>query len=62
MKFGIQSREKMLILNMLFGIDDLDPNFGPTIEVLDDCMKFDTKNKLNIVKDIHCLDSGQISF
>ena len=52
----------MLILNMLFGIDDLDPNFGPTIEVLDDCMKFDTKNKLNIVKDIHCLDSGQISF
>ena len=47
---------------MLFGIDDLDPNFGPTIEVLDDCMKFDTKNKLNIVKDIHCLDSGQISF
>ena len=55
MKFGIQSREKMLILNMLFGIDDLDPNFGPTIEVLDDCMKFDTKNKFHFKTEIYTL-------
>ena len=45
MKFGIQSRENMLILNILFGIDDLVLNFGPTMEVLIDFMKFDTKNK-----------------
>ena len=48
MKFGIQSRENTLILNTLFGIDDLVPNFGPTMEVLSDFMKFDTKNKWNI--------------
>ena len=44
MKFGIQSRENMLILNILFGIDDLVLNFGPTMEVLIDFMKFGTKN------------------
>ena len=42
MKFGIQSRENTLVLNMLFGIDDLVPNF----------MKFGTKNKWNILIDI----------
>ena len=41
MKFGIQSRENTLILNILFGIDDLVPNFGPTMEVLSDFVKFD---------------------
>ena len=62
MKFGIQSREKRLILNILLGIDDLESNFGSTIEVLDDFMKFGTKNKWNILKDIHYLNSGQVSF
>ena len=62
MKFGIQGRENTLILNILFGIDDLVPKFGPTIEVLSDFMKSGTKNKWNILIDIHCLDSGQISF
>ena len=62
MKFGIQSREKRLILNILFGIDDLESNFGSTIEVLDDFMKFGTKNKWNILKDIHYLNSGQVLF
>ena len=61
MKFGIQSRENTLILNILFGIDDLVSNLGPTIGVLSDLMKFGTKNKWNIQTDIHCLDSGQIS-
>ena len=59
MKFGIQSRENTLILNILFEIDDLVSNFGPTMEVLGDFMKFGTKNKLNIRFDINCLDSGQ---
>ena len=59
MKFGIQSRENTLILNILFEIDDLVPNFGPTMDVLGDFMKFGTKNKLNIRFDINCLDSGQ---
>ena len=45
MQFGIQSRENALFLNILFGIDDLDFNFGPAIEVLNDVMKFDTNNK-----------------
>ena len=62
MKFGIQSRENALFLNILFEIDDLDPKFGPTIEFLHDFMKFGTKNKWNILIDIHCLDCGQISF
>ena len=62
MKFGIQSRGNMLILNILFGIDDIVPNVGPTLGVLSDFMKFGTKNKWNILIDIHCLDSGQISF
>ena len=48
MKFGIQNREKMLILNILFGIDDLVPKFCPTMEVLSDFMKFVTTNKWNI--------------
>ena len=52
----------MLILNILFGIDDIVPKFGSTIEVLSDFMKSGTKNKWNILIDIHCLDSGQISF
>ena len=34
----------------------------PTIEVLCDFMMFGTKGKLNILIDIHCLDSGHISF
>ena len=62
MKFGIQHRENTLILNILFGNDDLVSNFGSTIEVLSNFMKFGTKNKWNILIDIHCLDSGQISF
>ena len=61
MKFGIQSRENTLILNILFGIDDLVSNLGPTIGVLSDLIKFGTKNKWNIQTDIHCLDSEQIS-
>ena len=31
---GIHCRENGLILNILFGIDDLVPNFGPAMEVL----------------------------
>ena len=34
MKLGIQSRGNMLMLNLLFGIDDIVPNVGPTIEIL----------------------------
>ena len=45
MKFSIQSRQNALILNILFGIDDLVPNFGPIMEVLSDFIKFGTKNK-----------------
>ena len=41
-----------LILNILFGIDDLVPNFDPTIELLRDFMKFDTRNKWNTLIDI----------
>ena len=62
MKFGIQSRENTLTFNILFGIDDLVSNFGPTVEVLSDFTKFGTKNKWNILIHIHCLDPGQISF
>ena len=62
MKFGIQHREDMLILNILLGNDDIVPYFGPTVEVLSNFMEFGTKNKWNILIDIHCLDSGQISF
>ena len=62
MKFGIQNRENTLNLNIIFGIDDLVPSFGLTIEPLGDFMKFDTKNKWNILTDIYCLDSGQVSF
>ena len=40
MKFGSQSKSNMLIMNISIGIDDLDPNFGPTIEVLNDFMRF----------------------
>ena len=46
-KFGIQSKENMLLLNILFGNDELVPNFGPPIEVLSNFMKFCTKNKWN---------------
>ena len=52
MKFGIHGRENTLVLNMLFGIDDLVLNFGPTIEVLSDFMKFGTNNEWNILIDI----------
>ena len=48
MKFGIQTRENTLILDTLFGTDNLVPNFGPRIEVLSDFMKFGTKTKWNI--------------
>ena len=61
MKFDIQSRENTLILNT-FGNYDLIQNFGPIIEVCKDFMKFGTKNKLNILIEIHYLDSGQILF
>ena len=44
MKFGIQSRQKTLIFNTLFGIDDLVPNFSPTMKVLSKSKKFGTKN------------------
>ena len=54
MKFLIQRRENMRILNILFGNDDLVPNFGPTInEVLSNFKKFGTKNKWNILIDNH---------
>ena len=62
MKFGIQRRQNTLILNILFGNYDLVPNFGPTIKVLSNFMKFGIKNKWNILIDIQCLDSRQISF
>ena len=38
--FGIQSRQNTLLLNILFENGDLVPNFGPTIEVLSNFMKF----------------------
>ena len=57
MKLGFQSKENTLILNILFGTDDLVPNFGPTIEVISDFMKFSATNKWNIRTDFHCLDS-----
>ena len=44
-KFGIQSRNNTLLLNIIFGNDDLVSNFGPTIEVLSNFMKFRTRNK-----------------
>ena len=47
-------KENTLILNILFGIDVLVPNLGPTMEVLSDFMKFGTRNKWNIRIDIHC--------
>ena len=62
MKFRIQSRENTLNLNIPFGTDDLVPNVGPTMEVLSNFLKFGTKNKWNILIDIHCLDSGPTSF
>ena len=61
MKFGIKSRENALNLNIPFGIDELVPNFGHTVEVIRYFTKFGTKNKWNILVDIHFLDSGQIS-
>ena len=51
-----------LILNIIFVIDDLVPNFGPTIKVLTDFMKFDTKIKWYIVIGIHCLYFEKTSF
>ena len=45
MEFGIQNRENTLILNIVFEVDNLVSNFGPTIEVLNDFMKFGTKIK-----------------
>ena len=53
MKFGSQSRENTLVLNILFGIEDLVPSFGPTIGVFSNFKKFGTKNKWNILIDIH---------
>ena len=57
MKLDIQSKDITLILNIPFGIDDLVPNFGPTVEVISDFMKFSATSKWNIRTDIHCLDS-----
>ena len=62
MKFGILSRENTLIVNIVFRTDDLVPNVCPTIKVLSNFTKFGTKDKWNILIDIPCLDSGQISF
>ena len=62
MKFGLQSRQNTLILNTLFGIDDLVPKFGPTMKVLSKFKKFGSENKWNIRIDIHCVDSGQFYF
>ena len=62
MKFDIQNRENMLILNITLRIDDLVRNFGHPIDVLSNLMKFGAKNKWNILTDIHCQESGQISF
>ena len=53
MKFGIQSKENTVVLNMLFGIVDFVQNCGPAIELLGDFMKFGTKNKWSILIDIH---------
>ena len=53
MKFGIQTRENTLILDTLFGTDNLVPNFGPRIEVLSNFTKFGTKTKWNIRIDIN---------
>ena len=52
MKVGIQSRQNTLILNKLFGISDLVPNFGPTMKVLSKFKKFGTENKWNIRTDL----------
>ena len=62
MMFGIHSRQNTLMLNTLFGIDDLVPNFGPTMKLLSKFKKFCTKNTQNIRIDIHCLDSGEFHF
>ena len=62
MKFGLQSRQNTLILNTLFGIDDLVPKFGPTMKVPSKFKKFGSENKWNIRIDIHCVDSGQFYF
>ena len=45
MKFGIQGRQNTLILNKLFGIDDLVPNFGSAMKVFSKFKKFGTENK-----------------
>ena len=45
LEFGIQSKQNAQFFNILFGVDDLDPNFGPTIKVVNNFMKFGTKNK-----------------
>ena len=47
---------------MLFGIDNLVPNFGPTIEVLSNFMKFGTKSKWNIRNDIIAWALGKFYF
>ena len=60
--FGIQSRENTLIFNILFGTDNLVPNFGPTIEVLRNFMKFGTKSKWNIRIDIITWALGKFYF
>ena len=62
MKFGIQIRESLLFLNIIFGTDDINQNFGPTIKLLNNFMKFLTKNKLHVLTDIQCLDPEEVSF
>ena len=59
MKFGIQVRENLLFLNIIFGRDDIKQNFGPTIKLLNNFMKFLTKSKLHVLADIQCLDSEE---
>ena len=55
MKFGTQNKLNMLIMNIAFGTDDLDPklqiraNLVPTLKCAPIFMKFGTQNKLNML-------------
>ena len=54
MKFGTQSRSSSLIINVIFGIVDLDPKlkklgrFDHKVAMCSIFMKFDTQNKSNM--------------
>ena len=55
MKFDTSCKSDMLIMNMVFGTDDLDPklkiraNFVPTLKFAPIFMKFGTHNKWNML-------------